>query len=533
MGERILLDCTLRDGGYLNDWNFGHDTIVSIFERLVSTGVEIIEIGFLDDRRSFDPDRTIMPDTFSADKIFSGLDRGNAMIVGMIDYGTCKIENIQPCEESYLDGIRVIFKEHHMYEAIAFCKQIKDLGYKVFSQMVSVTTYSDEKLAEFSKLANELCPYAVSIVDTYGLLHQNNLMHIFKELDKHLRPEISLGYHSHNNFQMAYANCIEILNSSAERNILVDGTLYGLGKSAGNAPLELLGMYMNDNLGKRYDISQMLEAIDVNIMDIYQKVQWGYNLFYYVSASTKCHPSYVSYLMDKRTLSMKSVIEILNKLEGEKKLLYDHKLIDKLYLDYQTMECNDEDSLRKLENELYGRKVLVLGPGNSMEKEIDSIIRYINENKPIVIAINYIPKKYKPDYVFLANAKRYVQVSTALSDELNKNTKLIATSNVTKTEGVFDYTLNYSFLIDEATEIPDNSLIMLLRVFIKTGVTDVALAGFDGYSETETNYFNYNMEYSFAREKAKYLNEYTKGFLKDNRHHFSLSFVTPSCYQEE
>ena len=99
MGNVSLLDCTLRDGGYLNDWKFGKDNIASIYERLVRSGVDVIEIGFLDDRRTFDPERTIMPSTDCAEKIFGNMDRGDAMVVGMIDYGTCSIENLQPCSE--------------------------------------------------------------------------------------------------------------------------------------------------------------------------------------------------------------------------------------------------------------------------------------------------------------------------------------------------------------------------------------------------------------------------------------------------
>ena len=126
-----LLDCTLRDGGYLNDWRFGYTNIVSIFERLVDAKVDIIELGFLDDRRPFDIDRTIFPDTKSADKIYGSLDKKNAMVVGMIDYGTCAIENLAPCEESFLDGIRVIFKKGKMYPAMEFCRQVKALGYTI------------------------------------------------------------------------------------------------------------------------------------------------------------------------------------------------------------------------------------------------------------------------------------------------------------------------------------------------------------------------------------------------------------------
>ena len=146
MGNIRLLDCTLRDGGYLNDWEFGQNHLISIYERLVDSGVEIIEVGFLDNRRPFDMSRSIMPDTESANQIWSCTTKKPPMVVGMIDYGTCKIEDLQPCDESFLDGIRVIFKKHLMHEAMEFCAQVKALGYKVFSQLVSITSYTDDEL---------------------------------------------------------------------------------------------------------------------------------------------------------------------------------------------------------------------------------------------------------------------------------------------------------------------------------------------------------------------------------------------------
>lgn len=358
MNNIKLLDCTLRDGGYVNDWRFGHDNIVSLFERLVSTNVDMIEVGFLDERHEFDIDRTIMPNTDCVEKIYGGLDRRQAMVVGMIDFGTCGIENLSPCKDSYLDGIRVIFKKHLMHEAIAFCRQVKELGYQVFTQAVSITSYSDREMLDLIDLVNELKPYAVSIVDTYGLLHQEHLMHYFELLDHNLIPEIGVGYHSHNNFQLAYSNCMEVLKAHTDRMVVVDATLYGMGKSAGNAPMELLSMYLNTNCGKNYDISQMLEAIDINIMNIYEKSPWGYNLFFYLSASNNCHPSYVKYLMDKHTLSLKSLNEILDSIEFEKKLLYDQKHIEHLYNQYQNSECNDLDDLVKLEEQFAGKKII-------------------------------------------------------------------------------------------------------------------------------------------------------------------------------
>ena len=533
MNKAKLLDCTLRDGGYVNDWEFGHNTLTSVLERLVSAGVDIIEVGFLDERRPFDENRSIMPDTASVQKIYGKVNKGQSAIVAMIDYGTCGIDKLQPCAESYLDGIRVIFKKHVMHEAIDFCKQVKALGYKVFTQAVSITSYSDDELLQLIALVNDLQPYALSMVDTYGLLHQSNLMHIFEIMDKHLDSAISIGYHAHNNFQMGYANCIEVLEKPTSRPLVVDATLYGMGKSAGNTPIELLANYMNENGGHTYDLNQILEAIEVDVLDIYRRIPWGYTLFYYVAASHKCHPNYVAYLLNKKALSIRSVGEILDSIPTEKKLLYDQKYIESLYLDYQRMECDDTAAVAALKGALGGREVLLLGPGRCVRDEAATIAAYIREHSPVIISINYQPPGFTPDYVFFSNAKRYSQMASQLLEPEYANLPLIATSNVLKTSGQFTFVLNYSRLIDAATDIPDNSLVMFLRVLREVGAARIALAGFDGYVPSKMNYFNTNMEYDFVKDKAAYLNDYVRGFLASMQGQPPVVFVTKSRYQEQ
>lgn len=533
MNQVELLDCTLRDGGYVNDWNFGHNNIVNLFERLVSSGVDYIEIGFLDQRRPFDIDRTITPDTNGMNAIYEGLKTGNSTIVGMIDYGTCNIENIAPCKDTIMDGIRVIFKKQKMQEAIAFCKQIKELGYKVFVQAVSITSYSDEELGELIKLVNELQPYAFSLVDTYGLLHKAQLMHYFDFANKYLREEICLGYHAHNNFQLAFANCVELIEQNdITRNILVDGSLYGMGKSAGNAPIELLASYMNDNMGRKYHVNQLMEAIDVTILDIYHQIPWGYAFKFFVSASHDCHPNYVTYLMNKKKLSMSGIHHILSGLEGEQKLLYDQDYIESLYVQYQQIECNDMPDMAALKKELYQKSVLLLGPGKSICSKEAEVHNYIEKNHPVVISINFMPEQYKMDYVFLSNAKRYVQQATHISKKTDE-IRLIATSNVTRADGVFDYVFSYSGLLDEEALIVDNPMIMLIRLLDNIGVAKIALAGFDGYEKTELpNYVNANMEHTFSKEKAREINEDVVRSLERLQPGVPIEYVTSSLYQE-
>lgn len=534
MSEISLLDCTLRDGGYVNDWNFGHDNLISIFERLVSAEVDFIELGFIDERRPFDYNRSIAPDTESFNQIFEGLDKKGSLLVGMIDYGTCGIDKIQPYGESIFDAIRVIFKKHVRVQAIDFCRQLKDLGYKVFVQLVSITSYNDEELDDLINLANELEPYAVSMVDTYGLFQQENLMHYYHELNRKLKPSISLGYHSHNNFQRAFANCVEMLSQETDRKLLVDATIYGMGKSAGNCPIELLAMYLNERFQKHYDLSQILEAVDASIMEFYIKKPWGYNMFFYIAALNNCHPSYVKDLMEKKTLSVKQINEVLEKLKdyGDKQLLYDKELGEKLYYEYQKqIHVDDERDIEKLREIFSGKDILLLGPGKSIERERGKIERYINEKKPIVISINYISDDLHTDYIFLSNAKRYVQISSALLKKKGA-IHVIATSNVTAMDmDVFDYSLDVSPLLDESAEIIDNSFLMLLKVMIRLGVKKVALGGFDGYvGEKHQDHVNANMEYQFSKSQAERLNRYTRQVLDDMRLQIEMDFITDSLY---
>lgn len=530
MAERKLLDCTLRDGGYINDWNFGHANIIEIFERLVSSGVDYIEIGFLDQRRKFDINRTIMPNTECANKIFAGVDKGEAVVLAMIDYGTCDIENLQPCQDTFIDGIRVIFKEHLRDGALAFCDKVQKLGYKVFAQMVSVTTYTDEALKEYAKCCNKIKPFATSMVDTYGLLDEEHLMHIYSILDKHLLPEIKEGYHAHNNFQLGFANAKTFLASDTQRDILADGTLYGMGKSAGNAPLELLMMFMNEKLGANYNITQALEAIDNVIMDIYKKQYWGYNSFFFLASSTKCHPNYVSYFMNKGTLSVKQIDDVLQSIEPAKKLMYDAKYAEKIYLDYQNIHCDDSMTIEFCREKFANRKLLILGPGKNIYEQLARVQQYAKNNHPLVIAVNFVPDVIKVDYIFLTKAKRYTQLIKDLSGTVNAGVEVIATSNVTKTNGDFAHVLNYSRLIDLNTEIVDNSLVMLLKAMQLFGVERVGLAGFDGYSKSQDNYYDVNREYSFCKEKAEYLNRYVKNYIRSVESKLQVNFITDSHY---
>lgn len=539
VGERImseirLLDCTLRDGGYVNDWEFGHNNLISIFERLVDAGVDIIEVGFLDDRRPFDLHRSIMPDTASAGMIWEKISKRPGMVIGMIDYGTCKLSNIQPCPESFLDGIRVIFKKHIMKEALEYCAEIKKLGYKVFAQLVSITSYSDAELIELTKLVNAVEPYAVSMVDTYGLLTPNDLLHYYKILDKNVLPAIRIGFHAHNNFQLGYANAITFLEKDAVHDIVVDGTLYGMGKSAGNAPIELVAGYMNEKYNTKYNVSSMLEAITESVMNFYVKNPWGYQIPYYLSAANRCHPNYVSDLYGKENLSVTKVNGILKQIEPEeKKLLYDKNIGNTVYEKFVRQNINNQEALDHIAEKLSDKTLLLMGPGKNIKLQKNLIEDFIAKENPVIISINYLPADYGVNYVFVTKQNRYLEMAEDLSDVKNKEVKVIATSNVENRNRGFEHIVDRTPLLDKKSTITDNSFLMLLKLLRQAGIKKVTCAGFDGYSAKSDNYFNPNMEYSFIKEEAYSLNVYIRDVLNSDYKDLDIRFLTYSHYTEE
>lgn len=329
--NRYLLDCTLRDGGYLNDWHYGTEKMKEIFSYLVKAKMDYIEVGFLDERRPLDLERSINPTIEAYEEIYKGVDKGHSKVMTMIDFGTRSLDGIKDHKEGdFVDGIRVIFKKEKKEKALPYCAALKKKGYIVFAQMVSITAYEEKDLEEFVALIKEAMPNAVSIVDTYGLLDNIELDHYDDYLDSHLPSGIALGLHTHNNLELAFANAAHFLDKEHSHDILADGTLFGHGKSAGNAPTELIAHLLDARYGKDYDLGVLLEVIEGIILPMKEKLKWGYQYDFMIASANRVHPNYISYLRKKGCNGAK-IYELTKKLTGPETLLYSEEAIKKIY----------------------------------------------------------------------------------------------------------------------------------------------------------------------------------------------------------
>lgn len=198
-----LLDCTLRDGGYCNNWTFGYDNIQKIIDGLVEANVDIVECGYISQKQEYNRDRTQFV-SFEDVGRFIPNDREGKIFVGMINYGEFNIDDIPVCDGTSVDGIRITFHKKNRIAGLEFCKKVKEKGYKIFIQGMVSLAYSDEEFIDLIHRVNEFEPYAFYIVDSFGMMKGKDLIRLFYTVEHNLKKTIHIGFHSHNNMISAY-----------------------------------------------------------------------------------------------------------------------------------------------------------------------------------------------------------------------------------------------------------------------------------------------------------------------------------------
>ena len=343
-------------------------------------------------------------------------------------------------------------------------------------------------------LVNELKPFAFYLVDTLGVMYRHDMRKLFYLIDSNLSMSIKLGFHSHNNLQMSFANAQEMMRLAKRRKIIIDSSCYGMGRGVGNLATELLCDYINNDIQQKYSLTPILNVVDKYLMSIYAEQRWGYDLPYFLSATFKCHPNYAAYLMRRETLDIENIEKILSLIPIDERKEFDESLIEGLYIKFQSSEIDDKKASIKLRDMIAGREVLILGPGLSIIREKELISAMTCER--FVVTTNFITNEYESDALFISNEKRL----SVLKNNLPQYT--IATSNLKiNTDLIF----NYSSILGEG-DAADNAGAMLIRILKKANVKKVFLAGFDGFDiDASANYaikeYQKSLDYESARKK--------------------------------
>lgn len=329
-----LLDCTLRDGGYINDWNFGYSNIKKSIDEIEKTKIDIFEIGFLKNE-PYDKDRTV----FNSVKQIKSLipeKKENIKYAAMIEVvNPIPLDMVEEHTEDSVDIIRVIvWKTKHdeagnvvdaLQEGFNYCKGIVEKGYKLCVQPARVDQYTDDEFRKMLKMFSELNPYAIYIVDSWGTQNNEQILHYVSIADEILDNEVAIGYHGHNNMMQAFGNAVEFTRKQYERDIIVDASIYGIGRGAGNLNTEIFAKYMNEQYHKEYDIMPMIRLYELYIKDIYEQHMWGYCIPYFLTAKYNCNPNYGEYYGLVKKLSAIDIENILKMIPAEDRVLYSKK----------------------------------------------------------------------------------------------------------------------------------------------------------------------------------------------------------------
>lgn len=286
-----LLDCTLRDGGYVNNWEFDHLTAKNIIRLLEQSNVDVIECGILGENKN--PGESTKFCSIESVEAIIPSKSPNCMYTVMLNYVDKDKVIITKRTPKSVDAIRVAYFKSEYAEAVEYAKKLIDLGYLVFLQAMATYMYSQEELIDMIKKVNDVHPYAFALVDSFGTLYNEDIEDLCRIIDNYLDKDIMISFHAHNNLQMANSNSLAFILLNMDRDISIDVTVFGMGRGAGNAGTEIIMQYMNTKKNAKYDISKIIDIYNKYLLSIFKESYWGYSAQYFLTSQKNMNSAYV------------------------------------------------------------------------------------------------------------------------------------------------------------------------------------------------------------------------------------------------
>ena len=326
-----LLDATLRDGGQgledlhkngFSDKIFSEEVKHSSIESLGNSNVDIIEIGTMgpsvDDKSKF----AIYQNVEELSKYLPEKRNPNALYAGLYIGPDTDVNEIPDWNPSLVEGIRVILRYSELQKSLDYCAALSAKGYKVFVQPMLTMRYTDAELDMVIQAANKMKAYACYFVDSYGYMQPQDVKRLFDYYDARLDKDIKIGFHAHNNMNLAFSNVQYFLNIDSLRDVIIDSCATGMGQGAGNLQTELIIPYLNENYGKNYDYDSVLDICDVLDNEMIPDDLWGYSVARLLPAVYKTAYKYGLMMRNKYHLSFRQMNKILREMPDANRMRF-------------------------------------------------------------------------------------------------------------------------------------------------------------------------------------------------------------------
>ena len=286
--ELKVLDCTIRDGGLVNNHQFDDDFVRAVYETCIAAGIDYMEMGYKNSKRLFprgefgpwkhcdeDDIRRVVGENDTPLKLSAMADAGKS------DWHT----EILPKAESVLDMIRVAFYVHQVSEAVDMINDAADKGYEVTANLMAVSVAQDKEVDQALQVLAETPVHVLVVVDSFGSLYAEQVEILVKKYLEYAKAAgKEVGMHAHNNQQLGFANTIEAIIHGANR---VDATMAGLGRGAGNCPMELLIGFLRN---PKFKIRPIYKVLQDHLHPLREKAEWGPFVEYNITGQLNQHP---------------------------------------------------------------------------------------------------------------------------------------------------------------------------------------------------------------------------------------------------
>jgi 4-hydroxy 2-oxovalerate aldolase len=286
--ELKVLDCTVRDGGLINNHMFEDGLVKAVYDACVASGIDYMEIGYKGSQRLFAKDKFGAWKYCHEDDMrrIVGDNPAALKLSAMADAEKCDYhDDILPKEHSILDVIRVACYVHQIPTAVDMIKDAADKGYEVTANLMAVSIVQDAELEEALESLSQTPASTIVVVDSFGALYAEQVEMLVKKYLGYAKPHgKEVGMHAHNNQQLAFANTIEAIIHGANR---VDATIGGLGRGAGNCPMELLLGFLRN---PKFDIRPIYEVLEKHFVKLRETLEWGPLIPYVITGQFNQHP---------------------------------------------------------------------------------------------------------------------------------------------------------------------------------------------------------------------------------------------------
>jgi len=280
-----VMDCTVRDGGLMNKWQFSDEFVSGVYNACVEAGVDYMEIGYLSSEKAFSR-KEVGPWKFCSEKDLKrivGNNNNSVKLSAMADIGRIDFDDIPLASDSSLEMIRVACYAHQIDKAIKLAHHCMDKGYETTINLMAVSGVSEPDLGEVLIDISKSRVPVFYLVDSFGSMHAESIQYLMKKYKDALTGK-EIGIHAHNNMQLAMSNTITALISGATR---LDATLLGMGRGAGNCPVEILIAFLKN---PKYRLLPLLKAIQEQVLPWTKMIDWGYHVPYLITGALNTHP---------------------------------------------------------------------------------------------------------------------------------------------------------------------------------------------------------------------------------------------------